>query len=324
MMPTLKLSSCLASQIQSFIKLRQLRGIDYNAQARLLRDLDRFLVEQGLSEPRIDRELTEKFKESIKAYTPRSQSNRFGVVRQLCEYLARTDPDSYVPEALRTVSSPVARRPYIFSDREIQALLGVASGLPPPSSLRPLTYHTLFGLLYTTGIRIGEALALDLNDFHRKDQRLYIAAGKFRKVRWVPLSASTNRALEEYLKRRLHSQTLSPDFPLFLNQRSKRLSHNSVCDTFHKLLLQCGITPNKNTAPRLHDLRHSFAVHRLLAWYKDGKDINSRLPLLATYMGHVNIKSTHVYLRPIAELLEEVNKRFHSHFLANVNPKGTK
>ncbi len=322
-MATLKLRSCLASQIQNFINLRRLSGTDYKSQAQLLGYFDRFLVEQGLSEPRIRRQLTEEYQESLRNLAPRTQGNRFCVVRQLCEYLARTDPDSYVPEALRTVPSQGAHRPYIYSDREIKALLGVASGLPPPGSLRPLTYHTLLGLLYTTGVRIGEALAFDLNDFDRKEQRLYVAAGKFRKARWVPLSASTNRALEEYINRRLHSRPLSSDSPLFLNQRSKRLSYNSINKTFQKLLVQCGITPNKNTAPRVHDLRHTFAVHRLLAWYQDGKDINSRLPLLATYMGHVDVSSTHVYLRPTAELLEEVNNRFHSHFLTNVNPKGT-
>ncbi len=321
-MASLKLSSCLASQIQGFINIRQLSGTDYKSQAQLLGYFDRFLVEQGLSGPRITRELTNKYQQSLQNLSPRVQCNRFCVVRQLCKYLARTDPDSYVPEALRAVPSSGAHRPYIYCDREIQALLGAASRLPPPGSLRPVTYNTLLGLLYTTGIRIGEALALNLDDYNEKEQRLYIAKGKFRKARWVPLSVSTNGALEEYLNMRLRSRPPSSDCPLFLNQGSKRLSYSSVDRTFHKLLLQCDITQNKGTAPRLHDLRHTFAVHRLLAWYQDGEDINCRLPLLATFMGHVDVSSTHVYLRPTAELLEEVNKRFHSHFLINVNPKG--
>jgi site-specific recombinase XerD len=321
-MGTLKLRSCLATQIQSFIDLRRLSGTDYKSQAQLLGYFDRFLVEQELSEPRITRQITDEYQRSLERLAPRTRANRFCVARQLCEYLARADPITFVPEPQRVISSQSTFKPYIYSQDEIGALMTAASRLQPSGSLRPHTYRTLLGLLYTTGIRIGEAFALNLEDFDMGEQRLYIAAGKFRKARWVPLSASTNRALESYTDRRQRSRPQAPERPLFLNQRSNRLCHSTVNQAFHKLLQQCRVTSSKSTGPRIHDLRHTFAVHRLLAWYREGGDVNARLPALATYMGHASVSSTHVYLHPTAELLAEVDHRFYQHFLQKVNPNG--
>jgi len=321
-MRPLKLQSPLAGPIQHFINLRRLSGTDYKSQAQLLGYFDRFLLDQHLSEPRITREITERYLISLSPLAPRSRSNRFCVVRQLCEYLTRSDPLGYVPEPLRVVHSHGAHQPYIYSSSEIQALLGEASQLPPAHSLRPHTYQTLLGVLYSTGIRIGEALALNLEHFHIPEQRLHIAEGKFRKARWVPLSPSTCQALEHYVRKRVQINPRSPDSPLLLNQRSRRLHHPTVNQAFRYLLRQCGIRHSKHTGPRIHDLRHSFAVHRLLAWYRDGGDVNARLPWLATYMGHVDIHSTQVYLQPTAELIEQVDRRFHNHYLHQVKNNG--
>ena len=323
-MSPLKLQSPVAAQIQNFINLRRLSGTDYQSQAQLLGYLDRFLLEQDLKEPRITREITDRYLTSLSQLAPRTRYNRFCVVRQLCECLARSDPLSYVPEPLRVIPSKGAHQPYIYSSSEIQALLAAASKLSPKNSLRSHTYRTLLGVLYSTGIRIGEVLALNLEHFHSAQQRLYIAEGKFRKARWVPLSASTCRALEHYVRTRLQMRPRSPDSPLFLNQRSRRLHHCTVNQSFRHLLRQCGIHHSKHTGPRIHDLRHSFAVHRLLAWYRDGDDVNARLPWLATYMGHVDVSSTEVYLQPIAELIEQVNRRFYNHYLDQVKPYGGK
>ena len=165
-------------------------------------------------------------------------------------------------------------------------------------------------------------MALNLTDFHRDDALLYIDQGKFRKSRWVPLSLSTGVALSRYVERRRQTKPNTADAPLFLNQRGRRLQHCTVNHCWHDLLRECGITCQAHSGPRLHDLRHSFAVHRLLAWYRDGKDINSRLPWLATYMGHVDIRSTQVYLQATNELLEQVSDRFHRHYSQHVNNQG--
>jgi len=321
-MRPLKLQSTLAAQIEDFIALRRLSGTNYQSQAQLLGYLDRFLVEEHLVEPRITRKIVDRYLESLSHLAPRTRFNRFCVVKQLCQYLARNDPLGYVPDPLRGISSRGAHQPYIYSNSELQALMAAASRLPPENSLRPHTYSTLLGLLYSTGIRIGEASALNLEDLHIAAKRLYIAEGKFRKARWVSLSDSTSQALQQYMGKRSQMTPRLPDSPLFINQRSCRLHHCTVNQTFRYLLRQCRIHHSKLTGPRIHDIRHTFAVHRLLAWYRDGQDVNARLPWLATYMGHVDIHSTQVYLRATPELIEQVHRRFHHHYIHQVKPKG--
>ena len=314
--------SSLAPQIETFINLRQLSGSDYHSQARLLVYFDRFLVEQDVYHPRITRDICDRYQNSLSGLAPRTQGNRFCMVRQLCKYLAGTDPQNYIPEPFRSPSSQQAYRPYIFTHEQVRSLLGAASGLPPPESLRPHTYYTLLGLLYSTGIRIGEACSLNVENFFPCEQRLYVAEGKFRKSRWIVLSASTTCAIEQYLDRRMGKEPNAPDAPLLLNERRQRLCHPTVHMTYRKLLRHCGIMHDNRKGPRIHDLRHSFAVHRLLAWYRDGEAVNARLPALATYMGHVDISSTQVYLQPTAELLGEVDRRFHNHYLKHLVSKG--
>jgi site-specific recombinase XerD len=323
LMSSSTLCSCLAPQIETFVDLRRLSGTDYHSQTQLLGYFDRFLVEQNIHQPRITREICEGYQQSLSGLAPRSQSNRFCVVRQLCEYLARTDPFSYIPEPLRTPSARRAHRPYIFTHEQVGALLTAAAALPPAGSLRPHTYRTLMGLLYSTGIRIGEAFALNIEHFFPDEGRLYICEGKFRKSRWIVLSASTTQAINQYLDRRMGGKQNATDSPLLLNERHQRLHHPTVRQTFMHLLLECGIIWTRRTGPRIHDLRHTFAVHRLLAWYRNGEDVNARLPTLATYMGHVDISSTQVYLQPTVELMGEVNRRFHNHYLNHLASKGT-
>jgi site-specific recombinase XerD len=317
-----KRCSTLAAPMQTFIALRRLSGADYRGQAQLLGYFDRYLVDAQLNPSRLTREITDRYQESLVRLAPRSKANRMCVVKQFGEYLARTDALSYVPESPRGPSSRTAHSPYIFTFSQVQALLSAASHLLPSGSLRPQTYVTLLGLLYTTGIRIGEACALTLENFHAAEQRLYIAAGKFRKARWVALSESSCRAVGQYVDRRLCQQPRALDSALFLNERGRPLNQVTVNHTFHRLLQHTGTPHHRATGPRIHDLRHTFAVHRLLAWYHDGADVNARLPWLATYMGHVDIQSTQVYLHATPELIEHVQRRFHRYYLQHVNPLG--
>jgi site-specific recombinase XerD len=316
------LESCLAESFHRFIQLRQLSGTDYHTQARLLLYFDRFLVAQKVTGSQLTRQIVEAYEKTLSHLKPRVRGNRMCVVRQLCAYLSQSDPHTYVPEASRTPSSQASFVAYIYTEDEVRALLTAASRLTPLGALRGPTYQTLLGLLYTTGIRIGEAIALKLADFHRDDALLYIEEGKFRKSRWVPLSPSTGAALSCYVDRRRQTKPNTADAPLFLNQCGRRLQHCTVNHCWHDLLRQCGISRLAHSGPRLHDLRHSFAVHRLLAWYRDGRDINARLPWLATYMGHVDIRSTQVYLQPTTELLEQVNGRFHRYYSQHITTRG--
>jgi len=309
--------------MQRFVDLRRLSGTDYHSQARLLGYFDRFLVQQSFCQPYLTREIADRYQQALTTMlAPRTQGNRMSVLRQFCKYLATENPQSYVPWPLKIIRSHGAHQPYIYHSSHLRALMAAALTLTPPGSLRPHTYHTLLGLLYSTGIRIGEAMALNLQDVQPSGKRLYVADGKFRKARWVALSESTTRALEQYIDKRIKIAPHWPDSPLLLNERRRRLCHPTVNMTFRNLLQKCGIAHHKRTGPRIHDLRHAFAVHRLLAWYRQGQDVNARLPALATYMGHVDISSTRVYLQPTAELLQQVNQRFRNHYLKNIDPHG--
>ena len=169
--------SALSDSLERFVRLRQSTGRDYQDQAYLLQRFDRFLVEQELQSPRITRALTERYQGTLSDLNPRTRYNRFCVVRQFCQYLALDAPQSFVPQPLRRVSSQGALLSYIYAPEQVQALLQAARALGPADSLRPHTVETSLGLLYTTGMRTGEALALDLEDFHSDREALYIRQG---------------------------------------------------------------------------------------------------------------------------------------------------
>lgn len=314
--------SPLAGSLQSFVRLRRGSGLDYRCQARLLVYFDRFLVEEQIGEPVVTRALVERYQQKIAHLCARGQYNRFSVVRQFCQYLAGRDSAHYVPDSMRQVQSGNARIPFIYAPEQVRSLMDAAKRLLPNGSLRPLTYRMLIGLLYTSGIRIGEAMALNLEDFESGARRLFIREGKFRKSRWVWLSETACQALETYLEQRLPHQPDAPDAPLLINLKNRRLKHPTVSGAFRKLLAACGIAHTPEAGPRIHDLRHSFAVHRLLEWYRAGEDVNARLPSLATHMGHVGIQSTQVYLQATTELIEQVERRFHTYFQNHVKPEG--
>ncbi len=321
-MKTLKFRSSLAPRMESFVALRRLSGTDYQSQIRLLVYFEHFLMKENFKAHSLSREIIESYLGSLSHLAPRTQYNRFSVVSQFCRYLYQFEPHCYVPEAMPTTKSSICRIPYIFMKTQVQNLLSEASRLSPKSSLRPHSYRTLFGLLYTTGIRIGEALALDINDVYLNTQRVHIREGKFHKERWVPLSPSTCVMLEKYIEKRQSITLATVDAPFFISLRYRRLHRSTVHSTLRTLLKQCGIYTGTGPAPRIHDFRHTFAVHRLLKWYRQGLDVNALLPALATYMGHVDISSTHIYLQATPELFEEANKRFLKHYRKHIKNQG--
>ncbi len=240
-----KLHSCLAGQLQHFIELRRLAGTDYHSQAQLLGYFDRFLDEEGVREPQITREITDAYQQSL-------------------GHLAR-GPGQPLRRGPTVLRIPLADRSAVLCANANRPQTPHATSTASPRSmllaadLRPHTYRTLLGLLYSTGLRIGEAFALKLEDFHEDQQCLYIAQGKFRKARWVFLSNSAGDALHQYTQRRQQIGPATPDSPLFVNLRSRRLCHPTVYHTFRHLLSQCGIRHSADTGPRIHDLRHNAA-----------------------------------------------------------------
>ena len=315
--------SVLAHRFSDFVDFRRAGGVDSYNQIQMLRPFDRFLDQEGFQGRWLPRDVVERYMETAKHLHPGSRANRLSVVRQFCNYLRLFEPQCFVPEEMLPRERRPSYVPHIYSEPEIKDILAAARELPPPGSLRPETYYTLFGLLYTTGLRCGESFALNLSDFELEHNLLFIREGKFGKSRLLPISPSTSEVLQRYIEQRTLVAPAAPEHPLFITPNGRRLYHTNVDFAFRQVLTKCDLRGGKGCpGPRLHHLRHSFACTRLLAWYREGKDVNALLPVLATYLGHVKVSSTQVYLRATAELLEEANQRFRDKFRQNISKKG--
>jgi len=289
----------------------------------LLVPFDRFVHQEGFQGPWPTRDLIQRYVVTTQRLHPGSRENRFCVLRQFCRFLRQFAPDCYLPqEELRAGRRPV-RLPHLYTEAEIGAIVSAARELEPRDSLRPKTYATLFGLLYTTGLRCGEAFALNLGHLTLDRNLLYVAKGKFGKARWVPISPSTSAVLHGYIHERAQVAPTTGELPVFLTSTGRRLYHTNAHLAFRHILTRCGLRGGKGcSGPRLHDLRHSYACTRVLQWYRQGKDVQALLPALATYLGHVNLSATQVYLHATAELLEHAQERFLDNFRENVLHRG--
>ncbi len=314
-----RFTSPLGRHMQQFIALAQAQGKKYRDEEEILVLFDRFLATyaqppQQLSEPVIKQWLA-----LFPVSSPRRRYMGFGAVRQFCLYLRRFDPQAYVPDSSLAPSVPPPPLPYIYSHAEIEALLRAARQLKPSagSPYRPQTFYTLFLLLYTTGMRLGEALRLQFGDIDHENQVLHIRETKFFKSRLVPLSASMMKELEAYLQvRRQFGAPVTPQSPLFQNPHKK--SHYSKLAAqmaFWEILKSIGLKPSrKHNGPCIHGLRHTMATHRLEEWYRKGECVQSKLEFLSTYLGHVKIASTQRYLTMTTELLQQASQRFNQYF----------
>ena len=229
-------------------------------------------------------------------------SRRLRAVRSFARYLHALDPACEIPPLELLPASKYRPAPYLYSDEEILALMTAAGALHPP--LRAATFRTIIGLLACTGLRIGEALRLDRDDVDTSHGLLTVRDSKFGKSREVLLHPSTVTALQKYgeIRDRLCPHPKERSF--FITTRGTRIAHPTIYLPFRTLLEQAGVThPMPGRHVRVHDLRHSFAVRTLLGWYRDGGDVQARMPLLSTYMGHVDPAATFWYLSAAPELL---------------------
>jgi integrase/recombinase XerD len=303
--------SHLGPVIRSHVERMQQLGCRYN-EDRFLR-FDRFLQQrEGAAKCPVHR-LVQEYAES--ARTASGHLERLKVGRMVLGSLRRHGQPVQVPRRDRLIVAAMLRercKPYIFTPEEIQQLLATALSFSSPKApLRPLTLYTMVMLAYCAGLRMGEIVHLVVGDVRLDEDLLEIRDTKFFKSRRLPLTPSIVEALRKYLHvRMLAGANTATDSPLFWHNKNG-YAYITANHLLRRVLRKAGLKPKPGrVGPRIHDLRHTFVVHRMLAWYREGVDVHAKLPYLWTYLGHRDLHSTIVYLTVTQELLQEASERF--------------
>ena len=289
----------LDGALTDYLAVRRSLGFKLTRDGLLLRQFVAFCEQTGAN--RITSEVALAWVTSPAKASPSWLNMRLSMVRGFACWLQASHPSTEVPP--RGWLPPVRRTtPYLYSEADIVALMAAAQRARWP--LSAATYETLVGLLAVTGLRIGEAIRLDRADVSLVDGLLTIRESKFGKTRQVPIHPSTVENLRSYLRRR---STLSPapsEPALFVHPAGNRINYEAVQGMFRSLVQRNGLTPrSERCRPTIHGLRHTFAVNTLVGWYRDGVDIQARLPVLSTWLGHADPKWTYWYLSATPELL---------------------
>jgi site-specific recombinase XerD len=315
------LRSFLAEEIKAYLQLKRSLGRNYRNEAWTLHSLDDFLVTRHPLSEDLTPEVFNSWCATLHYLNPTVRRRRMHVVRNFCLYRCRSKPRSFVPDPLTFPTSRPASPPYIVSESEMASILRAAQSLRPDHlfPLRPQTIRIALLLLYSTGMRRGELLRLKWEDFDSNQETLLIQSTKFHKSRIIPLSPSVAAELKTYLtlrqKKRLFANPISP---IVWNGRhspqGRSYTGTGFINNWAALCASLKILTLSGRPPRIHDLRHAFAVNVLLRWYQAGEDVQAKLPLLSTYMGHVSVVSTHYYLTFIEGLRSEASTRFYQEF----------
>ncbi len=281
--------------------------------------LCRFLAEHAAAD--LDQALFEQWCATHRGLNANVRRTHQRVVRKLCLYRQRTEPDCFVPDASRFPQRRPHRAPVIVSPADVVRLLRVTEALRTHGAvpLRSAMMRLAVVLLYTAGLRRGELLRLRLGDIDLRDGTVMIRDTKFYKSRLVPLSADAERELRAYLKQRLAAPwNVSAEAPLIGGHQHSNVIHEYNGNTLHRGVRQLCIAADVRDAdgrfPLVHDFRHSFAVQALLRWYHQGADVQSCLPKLAIYMGHASIVSTAYYLHWIPDVARAASSQFERRF----------
>ena len=243
-----------------------------------------------------------------------THARRLQIVRGFAVWLQATDPRTQVPPHGLLPARHRRPTPYIYNDRELADLMAVAGQLRSASGLRGSTFRTLIGLLAATGLRPGEAVALDVGDVDIVSGVLSVRESKFDKSRFVPLGESARTALEAYATLRDAARPCRDTKAFLVTERGSRLGPCATRRTFAGLCQVVGLRPksharNIGRGPRLQDIRHTFATRRLVEWYRAGLDVDRLMPRLATYLGHGHVKETYWYIQAVPELLRLATER---------------
>ena len=324
---TFALKSALGTTISRYLELNIALGKTYENPILTLRTLDQFLSQFPRSSQDLTSETFQAWCQSQSHLAPRVRLYRMQIVRRFCSYRRRTVPDCFVPDPTLFPRAGQTITPHIFSESEVAQLLAAASRLERRfcAPLRPEAIRLAIVLLYTTGLRIGELLRLVVDDFDPHEGTLLVRASKFHKSRLLPLQRSVRCELQQYLRvRRQHELPTSSSTPLiscwYHGHAERAYSQWGLLCNLRTVMDACNIRSQSGQQPRAHDFRHSFAVNALIRWYRSGADVSSRLPFLATYLGHVKIAYTHQYLHFIEPLRALASARFNEAYGALVVP----
>ena len=324
MNPNRILRSKLRIVIRRYIALKRALGRRFELESHHLARLDRFLASRNSD---LTIESFSAWCSTLGSLTASGRRLRLRTVYNLCLYRRRTEPDCFVPDPSQFPPAQPRRSPHIFTEAEICQLLLATDDLAthPCSPLHRHAARIAVVLLYTCGLRRGEAIRLTLGDYNAGEKLLVIRESKFHKSRLVPLSKDGVRELDLYLQyRNARGLPRDPTSPLLLNNHGGMSAYTGpgFARMIRKLYLRANIRTRFGRVPRIHDLRFTFAVHALMRWYRNGADIQGKLPVLSTYMGHVSIVSTQHYLPFVADVAAAASERFDRHFAMSLPELG--
>lgn len=303
--------------VDRYLQWKRALGRGYFGVERVLVSLLQFMHDRAATD--LDQNLFDAWSKSFAELTANVRRNRQREVRNFCLYRQRTEPNCFVPDANRFPRPCPHCAPVIFGPDVVAHMLAIAeqqratSGSP----LLPAVLRLAVVLLYTAGLRRGELLRLTLADADPTAGVLRIRESKFHKSRFVPLSPDACRELRTYLRQRLAPPlSAAPDSPLLCNctRGLRAYTGTGLSRGLQLLIRSANVQSPDGRRPRVHDFRHSFAVGALLRWYRQGTDVQSNLPKLAMYMGHVSIVSTAYYLKWIPDIAAAASDRFEAHF----------
>jgi len=302
-------ASVLADAIQGFILERQALGYSFRKQAASLMRFDKFCIEVGHSQACLSKGLAMKWAEKRLWESADAQSRRIRLVRMLARYMVRVGYDAYIYPDNLGVGQSDKYDPYLFTEKELAKFLCRVDQCPPVNSspYRHLVFPLLYRMLYGCGLRVSEALNLDVRDVNMEDGTLTIRNGKFHKDRLVPMSPPLVARCRTYIDAMHPVKHLEQ--PFFPAAHGGRYSQKSIYDYFRRFIWEAGISHGgRGKGPRVHDLRHTFAVHCLKRWVRSTVDLTVALPYLSAYLGHAGLKGTQRYLRLTAELFPDIVK----------------
>jgi len=297
----------MIDHVERYLALRRAMGFDLGIAGGQLMQFARFAQSSDAGSLTVDVAIA--WANSARHPTPLTSARRIEVIRPFAKYLRQVDPAAEVPE--RNLFGRAHRRltPHIFTTTEIEQLLAAAARLPPAGGLRPIAYQTLFGLIAATGLRLGEAVRLELDDVDWVAGTLTVRRTKFHKSRRLALHRTTIEHLSRYVEQRGRSVSATSRF--FVGDRGTALNVDTVEDVFQKLRTELGWRPRGgHRAVRIHDLRHTFITRRLADWQANGTQIDQATLALSTYVGHAKITDTYWYLTAIPELMQAASVRF--------------